>query len=161
MPPAAAAAQGAPHNFEEQAHRKQIATVCSTPLSVVLNVDPHASYLEWRRAYLQRVSAISGGLEAAQNVATNVNVPAAPAMGALPVMTPAQYLQHHLRSLIRISIKPDSPAWKLIEHKPHASGVVAGQQQAFATLEANYYVPPKPDTPSDSLEQITLSLIHI
>ena len=137
---------------ELQRHQRSIHQACTTPLSVVLGDDPHADFEAWLRALCQRVDTFSGGLAALQDGASAVPLPAAPAMGDPPVLTNAQYVQQQLRALIRISIKPDSPAARLIEGYPHASGLVAGVHQAMHWLMLAYHV--EPVVP-------TLSLIHI
>ena len=52
-------------------------------------------------------------------------------------------------NLLFISLAPDSPAIKLIEDEIFAGGVVGGRPQAWALLEARYYVVPPPPSPAD------------
>ena len=132
-------------------HQRLINNACTTPLSVVLGDDPHADFEPWLRALYQRVDTFAGGLAALQDEASAVALPAAPAMGDPPVLTNAQYLQQQLRALLRISIKPDSPAARLIEGYPHASGLVAGVHQAMHWLMLAYHVAPVVPTYGEEL----------
>ena len=103
MGDAAAAAQAL-------AHRTLISKVTSSPLSIQLGDTASRDYKTWRDALFQRVETIPGASAALLDGATAVALPAAAAMGVTPNMNPAQYLQHHLRALIRISV-PAARFW--------------------------------------------------
>ena len=74
-------------------HKRAIAQCCSVPLAISIGDDPHREYPEWRRALLQRASTIPSGLDTLADIAAVVPRPAPPAMGEVPVETPAQHLQ--------------------------------------------------------------------
>ena len=78
-------------------------------------------------------------------------------MGKPQEFTDAQYLQHHLRSLIGISLSPASPAAQLIKDMPHASGLIGGAPQAWTTLRMHYYTEPKPKPHSE----LATNLFHM
>ena len=90
------------------------------------------------------------------DAATVTAVAPAPAMGAVPVFTPAQSMQVTLRKFIVGSLTPESNAEKLVRNLPHASGLVAvnGAPQVWQVLEQRYYVDPGTPSTSDIQEQI-------
>ena len=74
---------------------------------------------EWKdfprfyRAITVRANANGAGAALADST-TAVALAAAPGMGEAPDLSDAQYVQHSLRSLIRLSLDPEQPAAKLI-----------------------------------------------
>ena len=94
------------------------------------------------------------------DAATVTAVAPAPAMGAVPVFTLAQFMQVTLRKFIVGSLTPESNAEKLVRDLPHASGLVAvagaphRAPQVWQVLEQRYYVDPGTPSTSDIQEQI-------
>ena len=118
--------------------------------------DEHGDYARWRAAILHHVRQMPGALEALMDAATVTAVAPAPAMGAVPVFNPAQFMQVTLRKFIVGSLAPESNAEKLVRALSHASGLAAvnGAPQVWQVLEQRYYVDPGTPSTSDIQKQI-------
>ena len=135
----------------QRRHQRTIHEACYTPISISLGADPRSNYDDWRKLLVQRASSFIGGQEALLDEAVVLNALAPAAMGEVPDMTPAQFIQVSLRALIRISIQPDSPATKLIETCQFANGVSVGIRQALQVLDEAYKVDPIEPSPGQRL----------
>ena len=151
MPPVANA------NAAADAFNVKVTKLCSTPLSVVLddgNSRDGKTFKLWYDALHQRIGVLTGASAWLDDTTTEVPRAAAPAMGEQPAHTPAQHFQTSVRGLMRLSIKPECRAWRVIEACPHASGLCAGALQAIAVLKQHYQMDDHKPSKGESLDML-------